>query len=981
MPPRSLRPPFVGRRQELATLLGRLDLAGQGEGNAVLITGEPGIGKTRLLHELGDLASARGALVLSGRAYELDGQPPYLPFSEALCDYVRRRGVAALAGHLGSDAARLVALVPELRQQVPELAPVAGSADEYARFALFEAVTGCLRSIARTAPAGLLLVLEDLQWADAASLLLLQYLAQRLAGVPLLLALSARTSARDRTQPLQETLATLAREGSTERLRLTALGEDAAACLIAGITGVAPAPSVAAALQRESTGNPFFLTELVRHLQSEHRDLTDPDAVTAGWGMPDSVRDVIARQLARLSPETDRLLQAAAVLGDGFSAAELGAMAGSAPLPLLEGLDEALAAGLLHEEGERYHFGHALVRQTLETTLRLPQRQQLHLRAAEALARVHALNLDPCLGAVAGHYRLAGALADPATALAYMRRAAAAAEAVFAWEAAAEHLLAAAVIAESSALADECQYGDLLLALGEMQRRTGDRQAARATFRRAGALARTGSDAERLARAALGYAGRWTDYEVELDTRTLLQEAASALAGADSALRAMVLARLAVVILNLSATLDERRTAEDLGHEAAAIAERTGDGDARLYTLNVLHLMLWRPETGPHRLVIANEIVALAEAHGDQDSALEGRHWRLIDLLELGQRETFDRELAAYDRLTGEFRQPFHRWAALVTRATAALLDGRLVESERLAQEALRVGSEARGGLAEALCDQQMAQLCVLRGRLDEAAIWAERLEAIGQPFYGPVLAGVYSKLGRAGDTARALAMVPEPGPPNAAAQLALACAMAGDRDRAARLYALLEPYAELVMVGPFAAWCDGPVAQSLGLLATSLERWDAAAQHFGTAIVLTERLHAPLLRAHSLRAYAELLSRRHGSGDCDRAHALFVQAMAVYDELGATGSADSTRLLMAAASSNADTAAAPHYPDGLSAREVEVLGLLASGDSNREIAERLVLSVRTVERHVDHIYHKLGVHGRGEARRYAVAHGLVHTG
>ncbi|HZQ37836.1 MAG TPA: AAA family ATPase, partial [Dehalococcoidia bacterium] len=843
MPPRSLRPPFVGRRQELATLLGRLDLASQAEGSVVLITGEPGIGKTRLLHEVGDLASARGVLVLSGQAYEISGQPPYLPFSDALRDYVRRYGVAALTAQPDGDTARLTALVPELHRAPPDPAPAAGASDDYARYALFEAVAGCLCGIARAAPAGLLLVLEDLQWADTASLLLLQYLAQRLAGVPLLLAVSARTSALDRTQPLQETLAALARAAASERLRLAALGEEDAARLITGITGVAPAPAVATLLHRESAGNPFFLTELVRHLRRDGRDLADPDAVTARWGIPDSVRDVIARQLARLSPETNRLLQAAAVLGEGFSTAELVAMAGATPLSLLEGLDQALAAGLLFEEDDRYHFVHALVRQTLETTLRLPQRQQLHLRAAEALAQVHALHLDPCLGAVAGHYRLAGALTDPAVALAYARRAAAAAEAVFAWEAAADHLQAAVVLAEALAVADERQYCDLLLALGEMQRRAGDRQAARTTFRRASALARAWGDAERLARAALGYAGRWTDYEVEQDTRALLQEAARALAGADGALRAMVLARLAVVILNLSASLDERRTAEELGHEAAAIAERTGDRDARLYTLNVLHLLLWLPETGQRRLAIANEIVALAEAHGDRDLALEGRHWRLIDLLELGRRDAFDRELAAYDRLTEEFRQPFHRWAALATRATAALLDGRLAESERLAQEALQVGSDARGGLAAALYDQHMVQICVLQGRLDQALEWTQRLEVIGPLFYGPVLAGLYSQLGRTADAAGALAKVPEPGPPNAGAQLALACAVVGNRDRADRLYSLLEPYAALVMVGPFAAWCEGPVAHSLGLLATSLERWDAAAQHFEAAITLTERL------------------------------------------------------------------------------------------------------------------------------------------
>ena len=973
--------PFVGREQELATLLRRLEDIGSGEGGVVVISGEPGIGKTRLLREVSEHAEARGVLVLVGHAYEMDGLPPYLPFREALGDYIRRYGLTALREHLGAGIAQLTALLPELQGRMADRALAGGNATDYARYALFEAVADCLCTIAQAAQGGLLLVLEDLHWADAASLLLVQYLAHRLAGVPLLLAISARASALDQTAPLQETLAALSREASTARLRLTALGEADAARLIAGIGRIVPAPAVANALQRESAGNPFFLTELVRHLQSEGRDLADADAATTGWGIPDSVRDVIGRRLAQLSPETNRLLRATAVLGDGFSAAELGAMTATDSLSLLEGLDEALAAGLLHEDGDRYRFAHALVRQTLDATLRLPERQQLHLRAAEALIQAHAVNLDPYLSAVAGHYRRAEALADPTTVLAYIRRAAVAAEAVFAWETAADHLQAAVAIAESRTIADERHYGDLLLALGEVQRRAGNGHASQEAFRRAVSLARSLGDAEGLAHAALGLAGRWPDgYEAELESRTLLQETAANLAGEDSALRAMVLARLAVSAVNIGGALDAGQTAEELGHEAVAIAERSGDRDAQLYTLNVLHLLLWRAGTAQRRLAIANEILALAESHGDRDSALEGRHWRLIDLLELGQRDAFDRELAAYDRLTEEFRQPFHRWAALVTRATAALLDGRLAESERLAHEALRVVGDARGSLAAALHCQQVAQICVFQGRLDEAAARTERLEALGQRFDWQILAGLYSELGRTADAARVLATMPEPGPPNGVAQRAQACFVVGDRARAARLYAGLEAYPDLIMVGPFAASCGGPVAHALGLLATTLERWDAAEQHFALAVDLADRLRAPLQRAHSLRAHAEMLTRRCNSGDGERAHALFAQAAALYDNLGAAGSATSTRRLMTATSGAADgTAAArlPH-PNGLSDREVEVLGLLVSGHSNRDIAERLVLSVRTVERHVDHIYQKLGVHGRGEARRYAVAHRVV---
>jgi predicted ATPase len=437
------RAPFVGRGRELDDLLNRLMAAAGGDGGLVLVAGEPGIGKTRLLAELAHAASSRGWAVLNGRAYETEGMPPYLPFVEALRGYLRASPPEALRGQLGQGAAEVALLVPELRDHLPDLPDEPSLSPEMERYRLFEGVTDVLCAIARSQESGLVLVLDDLHWADKPALLLLQHLIHRLAGVPLLVAGAYRTVDLDRTHPLAAMLAELRRENRYERLLLPALTAEDTATLIAEITDVTPAPAVVDAVQRETEGNPFFVSEVVRHLHAEGRDLAGPDSVPSRWDIPEGVRQVIGSRLSRLSPDTNRLLHAASVLRDGACFDVLATVSDIAPESLLDALDEALGAGMLREIDGGYHFTHALIRQTLTAELNLPRRQRLHLRAAEGIERVHARNLDGHIVVLAAHYRLAGVLAEPERALACTRRAAEAATAVYAWEEAVAHYQAA----------------------------------------------------------------------------------------------------------------------------------------------------------------------------------------------------------------------------------------------------------------------------------------------------------------------------------------------------------------------------------------------------------------------------------------------------------------------------------------------------------------------------------------------------------
>ncbi len=450
---------LIGRQEELAVLRGRVDVALGGQGSLTMVVGEPGIGKTRLTQEVAVYAQVRDAQVLWGRCYETEAALPYRPFIEAIRQYVMTRPAEALRSELGNGGSDVARLVSEVRERVPDLpqSPVAeGDAD---RLRLFESVTTFLLNAAKASP--LMIVLDDLHWADAPSLLLLQHLARRLAESRLAVVGTYRDVELDRQHPLSAALGELRQKRLYERVRLHGLTPDEIRALLASVAQQDEATIAVAfsdALYEETEGNPFFIEEIVRHLvetgalyRSGDRWVSDARSIEE-LGIPEGVREVVGRRLTRLSEACNNSLASAAILGRDFEFEVLGAMTGLDADALLAAIEEALDAQLIVELRDRatpsYQFTHALVQQTLEDELSLPRKQRMHFRAGEAIEKVHTRNLVRYVPTLAVHYRLAGAGGDQEKALKYAIEAQAAAEAIFAWEDALVHWRAAMELLE-----------------------------------------------------------------------------------------------------------------------------------------------------------------------------------------------------------------------------------------------------------------------------------------------------------------------------------------------------------------------------------------------------------------------------------------------------------------------------------------------------------------------------------------------------
>ncbi len=499
---------FVGRARAMETLRGGLEDALAGRGRLLLLVGEPGIGKTRTADELAATAAQRGARVLTGRCYEGDGAPAFWPWVQILRAAIADRERPVLATELGPGAADVAQLVPELCERISGLAAPAPLAPEQARFRLFDAIATFLERASRTQP--LVLVIDDLHWADKPSLLLLQFVAREMRAAHVLIVGAYRDVELKRQHPLAEALGELQREPLCERITLRGLDADDVARFIAATAGREAPPAMVSAVHEMTEGNPLFVGEIVRLLAAEGGLERASQGTAWRISLPQGVREAIGRRLNGLGEECNRVLTLASVIGREFGLRVLERIADVPGERLLELLAEAVDARILTETASvgRYAFSHALVRETLYEELATPVRVRLHRRVGEVLQDAYGASPEPHLAELAHHFFQAAPGGDVERAVDYAARAAERSVRLLAYEEAAGHYERALQALDIGASADEERRCALLLRLGDARSRAGERTVARATFERAAEIARALGRADQLARAALGFGGR-----------------------------------------------------------------------------------------------------------------------------------------------------------------------------------------------------------------------------------------------------------------------------------------------------------------------------------------------------------------------------------------------------------------------------------------------------------------------------------------
>lgn len=875
----------VGRHAERAALREALDAARSGRGTAVLLAGDPGIGKTTLLEWVVTEAAATDVRVHWGRCWEGGGAAAYWPWVHVLRSVVADRG----DHRLGGGAADVARIVPELAARLGAPDPRPRRDDPDARARLFEAATTFLLDAAREAP--LLLALDDLHAADDASLLLLAHLSARLEGAPVLV-VGAYREAEARASPRLGRLLGRVSAGG-QLLELTGLEEREVATLVRGSTGEAEVTALARRLHQVTDGNPFFVLESTRLLAAERAAGGDRPP------LPDEVHALVRRRLNGLDDRARRVLASAAVVGRDFDQAVLREATGLPLDVLVDALGTAASGRVVEETGlGRWSFAHAVLRETLYDDLAAPERARLHGRVADALERAHAGDLDARAAELAHHYCRSSDPGHRDRAVRCCEVAGRAAAAAFAHEEAALLFRRALDALAQTPGAEQRRRTELLLALGEATARSGDFGGARTTFRRAFKAARADGSSELVGRAALGVAGE-IETVSDRERVAVLREALAVVGEADAALRARLLLSLAGT-LHRGWPRDNAGEVRALNDEAVEMARRSGDPEMLLSVLLAWHLnaAFHGHETLERRLAVADELAERSATAGDLRTLAFARHWRTVDLFEAGEIDEMEAELDRAAALARQLREPFLLWTATYPRATLALLRGELADAERLAREALAAGERTEFTDMEAMFSGQMSEIRYQQGRLagtEEATRrrpWRLKREQEDPSIF---LARLLAEVGRSEEARRVYDCVYDDavaGRQNiwvllARAVVADTCWALGDAAGAASLYECLRPLAGRHVVNGIAGASHGSVDRHLGCLATLLGRFDDAERHFEAAHRMHARMGARPWLAHGWVAHARMLLARAGPGDSARAVALLTDARKAFRAMG----------------------------------------------------------------------------------------------
>ncbi len=860
--------PFVGREPALARLRAAWNRSARGRGGIVLVTGPAGIGKTRVTEIFEKEVAQRGGLPVRGRALEEEGEPAFWVWAQVL-RRLHREDPESLAVPGLADSGELAALMPELGAPGGDAATRLPA--EQRRFVFFDAVAQALRRAGRKRP--LLVVFEDLHWADRASLRLLEHLSYELSGTPVMLLATLRDAPPALGGPSVHTQSVLRRQERFESIVLERLEEGDVEAIVCGIAG-RPLPELAARLRARTDGVPLYLREACRRL-IEAGALEDPSRLEGE--LPLGPVDWVEDALAGMSESCAEFIGAAAVVGREFPLPLVAAVAEVSREEALDLLDEAVRCGVVEAESElpgRYRFIHDLFREAAYSGLSPGELVRLHHRTAKQLERQHQGDEDRVIAELAHHFHKALPVADAERAFDYATRAAELAFDACAYEQAMLHGTQALAALEQFERADANRRLGVLLRLGEAARLSGEREGRRRRFVEALELARTLDQPEDFATAAIGLCDL-AEWGVRDDlARSALEEAEQRLDHLGVELQARVLTRLGY----LDALFD-REAAEKRLRRAVKLARELGASDPLEEALYALHFLIGGPEGHAERIEILEELRGAASAARDPVASVIALLDVACDSLERGDPQAAADLRREADTTAGQPPHPRTVWHRLVYDTGVALMEGRLDEILDRAEEARALGRRIQHPYAEGcFVGHQTALHAVRREREQVIALLEPALGALQGPadWVQTLVARAYLAIGRRDEGLALHDALMKKGvgaiPRNlrwtsTCVELAHCCADAEDADHARQLIDLLAPFERHHAVMPMVVCYGGPVSWALARLYETLGRAADADDLFQEALASASALGARPTQAQIRLDHGCFLRRRSKRG------------------------------------------------------------------------------------------------------------------
>lgn len=887
---------IAGRDEELARLHDALDRAAAGRGRTVLLGGEPGIGKTTLAQAFSAEARDAGARVVWGRCWEAGGAPPYWPWVQALREALALPGAADDIEAVRPFLDVVATLVPEVAGPGVPQRPAAVEGD-HERFALFDAVSRVLQAAGRSSP--LVVVLDDLHAADAASLLLLRFVARDIRTSKCLVIGTLREREVRQEPTANETLREVAREG--DWLTLEGLDSAAIASMLQSAADVPPSDALMTALHDITQGNPLYANEIMRLLLREGQVQARLDLTRRGLPVPESVSDLVLKRVKSLDPQAQALLRAAAVIGREFSVGPLAKVAGISVDDARAVLATAEAERVIRSSGAgAYIFDHGLIRESLYESLADAERGHLHGRVGAALEEAGVDELGENLAEIAHHY-LRAALTDVRPPFDYAIRAGRRALEVLAYEQAVAFLEEALGLASAARATDE-ERGELLLKLGESLLRAGRVVQGRERLVEAAEIGRRSGSSDLLARAAIVYGYAPVEGGVVNHVHVaLVEEALDALGDEDSVERALLLSRLGHELM-LSPDKRDGPRRDALTSDALAMIRRIGV--VGRFEHEYAHILRSRfsailgPTHIAELLEVADEILRIGLSARDYELQLMGRLRRSVVFFMQGRPADLDSQFEEALRLSRELRQPLYASPTGFFKACLTAVRADVETALKESDAALAIGSEVPNAMGAHL----LQHVC-LRWEVDGAGDLEFFMRAVMEQrpgirrAWGAALANTLARTGRRAEAKTLVADTIED-LPNAAMDSSYMALLHGATDTlrvlreaegAEVLYNALLPFGDQqivqVMVAPVVYY--GSAQRDLATLASLLGRWHDAEVHFERALRHHGRMGARTFLAWTQAELGEMLIRRGDTADQGHADDLLREARQSTEQLG----------------------------------------------------------------------------------------------